>query len=623
MKLATSMMAAMATIAVTVTAAQNPPSGGGWRRAAQSSTPPAGQFQQIGDVRFRIPEGWNRGLDWGEGHYRSANLHHSGEGVLTMEIYPSMPKEPSLRAAFERFTREYPSSTNVNISQQSTALHATFKLNAWFYHWIAIDAGTRCVFVATASFSQELLNAHLKELTDTAASISLTAGSGASVTPAAPPAAPSAAQPTPAPSQPDLQRVGRMQFRIPTDWRRLELMGNVALSPESLSDVVGIIVFQKLPANLPADMGWSEFWNWEYNLNQTDPQAGAKREELKGPKGYEIHRLSLRQRNPDGRRTFTVYEGWKVGRRTQLLAYYGSTEEVLRRHWAEIEEFRRSVFFEFGTALSLPAAKPGPLEGFFGGKYFFSRSGRVLVAGDRALNPDTFAAWETRVADSSEAPESSGGYKVTLGAYEIAGGTIRLRLLEGMEAMPDRHILVCKKISENDCREKLEEYPFRASTGYESVIFEKKSYAREKDQSGRKLSGEFDFADVDFGPLATRAGTGRATFTADGKFSWEESLDGSMRALVPGYGPTYFGSSLKGSGQYEIRGHEIILRGKITRSGDAAMGGANSKVMGAASAESEQTILYRVFRDLGRDAEGRLRIQLGDWVYTAKGRSPQ
>lgn len=182
--------------------------------------------------------------------------------------------------------------------------------------------------------------------------------------------------------------------------------------------------------------------------------------------------------------------------------------------------------------------------------------------------------------------------------------------------MQERHILVCKKYSENDCRETLKEYAFRASKNYQTIVVEKE-YAREKDQTGRKLSGEFDVADSKVGPLVMRAVTGTATFTADGKFSLEESSDGSMQRIVPGFGPTYFGRSLKGSGQYEIRGHEIILRGKITRSSDAV------NRAGGGGVDSEQTILYMVFRDLGRDAEDRQRIQLGDSVYTAKGRPPQ
>ena len=603
MQFRTSVLTALAAIAVIITItpaqirAQNPPAAGGWRRVDQTPAAPAPEFQQVGDVRFRMAAGWERRQDYPG---PEAWLGYQGRAPA-MRVFPSRPKGISLRATFESFLAEWGDSEfTITASPQSTFLNAVRDYDrpaGYRVHWIAVEVDTRCVLLSLSG-SRELVVAHLKEFTETAAGISLTSEPSRKPEPAAPPVEGTA--PRPSPPQPHIQRFGTMEFRIPAGWKRVDQAGNLVLMPASGSDEVGIIIFSKPPAFLPD--GPSQLTAWRIERN--DPQAAARYEELSGPNGYSIHRMSLQVKNPDGRRVFTVYDGWHAGRRTELLAHFGSTEEVLRRHSAEIEEFRQSVFFEFGAPLSLPAARPGPLEGFFGGKYYFSPSGRVLVAIDRALNPDSLAGWQTRTADTSDVPNNMGG-EVALGAYEIAGGTIRLRLVERLKMLPGRDILVCEKLDETYCREKVEEHPFRATKGYETIVLGKEQYAREADQTGRKLRGEFKYNEYNFG--TSRNGTLR--LAEDGHFELKENWDGRSPICCM----TYAGWR-EGSGQYEIRGHEIVFQGKIKTGG-----GGEVRSPGPASSgfgESTVTTMHQAFSDRGRDAKGRRRIQIGPRIYT-------
>jgi hypothetical protein len=379
-----------------------------------------------------------------------------------------------------------------------------------------------------------------------------------------------------------------MYFRAPAGWHR-EGEGLKAGLQAPGNDQVVIMLSPSLPASMPANAGVSEFSNWEQALNRSDPQAGARRETLKSPNGQEVQRMRARVREPGGSRWSTVFEGWKVGQRTHLFVYAAPNDELLRRYWDSIEKFRRSVWFDTGTPLALPAASPGPLEGLFGGKYFFSRFGRVLIVTDRA--------------DITDVP--GGVDEVTLGSYQIAGGVIRLHLLDGLAILPDQRFLVCRKLTENDCREKVEEYPFSASNDYKTITLGKVAYVRDKDETGRKLSGKFKLNETRYEAAQTVHQAGSLQFTPDGQFSLDENWD--VQGKIEGM---FYVGSRKGSGHYVIRGHELILQGPIQRDG------AGGDAVEAGNFESAAVTLSLAFVDRGRDGKGRSRIQFGANIYT-------
>ncbi len=238
------------------------------------------------------------------------------------------------------------------------------------------------------------------------------------------------------------------------------------------------------------------------------------------------------------------------------------------------------------TSPSQPST-PASLQGFYAGTtpgglfavyYLFTRSGRVATDFKQVVDPEAAAGWQTKfVPIGEEIPDSDLAASAVLGTYELLADKVRLRTRE-VDADPERQTLWLRELwKENWEKDKVQEKSFRAATGYGRIEIDGTPLLRQKDQTGRKLNGEF--AHESFFPARNSV---RASFTAAGEFSLEELSLGRVGT----------GMENKGSGRYEVHEHEVVLR------------------------YSDGRVERRVFADLGRDEHGRELIALGSFVLT-------
>ncbi len=233
-----------------------------------------------------------------------------------------------------------------------------------------------------------------------------------------------------------------------------------------------------------------------------------------------------------------------------------------------------------------PAASRDALEGLYVGRYpdgdlavsyLFAPSGRVALGLRRMVDPDAIAGWKAQLVPMGVVIAKEGDvFDVTLGTYQLLGDRIRLRTRELTVDVRRQLRLLAELWKEKWDRDTIQEKEFRAVRGREQIEIDRAVLVRQRDQTGRKLTGEFAHELVF--PMRRSA---RYSFTPAGAFAYEDMFLG----MVAG------GGEIRGRGNYEIRGHEILFfhaDGKVER---------------------------RLFGDLGRDEKGREWVVIGHAVF--------
>lgn len=235
-----------------------------------------------------------------------------------------------------------------------------------------------------------------------------------------------------------------------------------------------------------------------------------------------------------------------------------------------------------------PTPRAATLDGLYVGNdggdprwYWFKASGLLAYSefSGQITDPDPTVRWpRIDVYTTGEAEKQGYGPLVTLelGVYQLLGNNIRIRT-QRFSLDLARQVLVREEVFEGLGTNK--EEPFRALPGLERIQIGSLVLVRQPDHTGRKLAGEFSFVSAMRTVFGTGAAVGTAGFTPDGRFALEEV--------------THVGES-KGTGRYEIRGHEITFYfadGRVER---------------------------RLLGDLGKE-EGREHIVLGRFIYKKTG----